>query len=500
MPSAMQKPYVGKECPECRVGRFKVPNNGQEWHVECDYCDTVLLTYDPMPHQAAFHADPHKYRMLAGGYGSAKTSTACAEIIKHILETPNGMTLIGAATLPQLEQTAEKQFFEMMPESLILHHSKQKKIVDMKNGHRVLFRPLDDEGKARSLNLSAFWIEEASEVEFEYFVQLTTRLRNHATDRHIGILSTNPDMNWIKSEFLLKADAIHNAEEDYHQIPEEINPNYSVHIAPTSWNIHLPPTYYEDTAKGRPQWWIDRYLHASFKNAEGLVYPMADEYVVEPFDIPDHWQRGFAMDFGLRHPTAALWAAIDPETGIVYLYDEHYQNEKGVAFHAAALNERFLNMKPGVLRFMVGDPKGDTKDEKDMRSLFDHYAEYGIFLTRATNRIEDGIMKVYNYFELGKIRIFSTLKWFLWEIRKYKYPDVKLDSKRDGPEKPLDKDDHLMDALKYLIAELPDDPSQLINKSYNPLDTRVPLPQYNLPHALQDTGTESYGNDWSNYY
>src|SRR5699024_2389362 len=145
-----------------------------------------------------------------------------AEFIDHIYNTPNGTGLIGAATLPQLEQTAMKQFFEMFPEEHIADYSKQKNYVDCVNGFRVIFRPLDDEGKARSLNLTAFWVEEASEVGYEYFVQLQTRLRNHATDHHIGLLSTNPDMNWIKTEFLLKSKKIVGGDVEYSPVEEEI--------------------------------------------------------------------------------------------------------------------------------------------------------------------------------------------------------------------------------------------------------------------------------------
>jgi phage terminase large subunit len=94
-----------------------------------------------------FHADPAKYRLYAGGYGSGKTTTAAAEMIKLILETPKGTSLIGAATYNQLEQTAQKTFLEMMPEEFIASRSIQKNYVELINGHRVLFRSLDDEGK-----------------------------------------------------------------------------------------------------------------------------------------------------------------------------------------------------------------------------------------------------------------------------------------------------------------------------------------------------------------
>lgn len=158
MASKQQEPYLHEPCTECGLGTWEVPPNGQEWHLVCDECNAIQMVYDPLPHQAKFHADPHKYKGFFGGYGSGKTTTACQETIDHVLITPHGTTLIGAATLPQLEQTAMKEFFEVFPEELIEYHNKQKNYVDTMNGHRVIFRPLDEEQKARSLNLTFFWI------------------------------------------------------------------------------------------------------------------------------------------------------------------------------------------------------------------------------------------------------------------------------------------------------------------------------------------------------
>ncbi len=146
MASKMQEKHLGKKCTSCGIGKFEEPANGQEWHLECDFCRAIYLVYEPMPHQLDFHKDEHKFKMFAGGYGSAKTTTGAAETIKHVLQTPNGMTLIGAATLPQLEQTAQLEFFRMFPEQLITHYNKQKNYIDTFNGHRVMFRPLDDPG------------------------------------------------------------------------------------------------------------------------------------------------------------------------------------------------------------------------------------------------------------------------------------------------------------------------------------------------------------------
>lgn len=267
--SRMQEPYHQTLCKLCGYGKMEVPMDGNEWNLECEDCGSLLFCYTPLPHQILFHEDNAKYKMYAGGYGSGKTTTACAEFIRLVLETPNGLSLIGANTLPQLEQTAQKTFMDMMPSQLIRAISKQKNYVDLVNGHRILFRPLDDEGKARSLNLCYFWIEESSEVGFDYFVQLQTRLRNHATTKHCGLLSTNPDLSWVRHEFLLKSARIENAERKYIQDPSEINSSFSTHIAPTKLNTYLPPTFYDDTARGKEYWWVKRYLEGSFDYSEG---------------------------------------------------------------------------------------------------------------------------------------------------------------------------------------------------------------------------------------
>lgn len=61
------------------------------------------------------------------------------------------MTLIGAATKPQLDQTAKDMFFKIFPDFMIEQYLKQKDMLICKNGHIVLFRPLDDEGERLAL-------------------------------------------------------------------------------------------------------------------------------------------------------------------------------------------------------------------------------------------------------------------------------------------------------------------------------------------------------------
>lgn len=231
------------------------------------------------------------------------------------------------------------------------------------------------------------------------------------------------------------------------------------------------------------------------------MYPNYMEHIVEPFEIPEHWERLMASDFGIHDPTATLWLAIDPLSGTVYLYDEHYETDKPVSYHAEKMNERNLVMRPGVLRQPVGDPKGAARSDTDLRSLYDHYAEYGIYFKPGMNRIEDGVSKVYNYFALGRLKVFSNLENTLREFREYKYPEQKLGQAKNAGDKPRDYMNHAMDALRYGIMELPDNPDMLRTSSFGIYKGEVSKKlDTHLPHALQDDEVMvAAANDWYGY-
>ena len=205
-------------------------------------------------------------------------------------------------------------------------------------------------------------------------------------------------------------------------------------------------------------------------------------------------------------PTVAIWGAVDPKEGVLYLYDEHYENQQPVSYHAKEMKKRHNKIRPGLLRQPIGDAAGSKRSEVDRRSLFDHYAEYDIYFKPSTKKLEDSIMKMWGYFELGRLKIFSSLENTLWEFQNYKYPERELDSnKKTNYEIPIDKHNHALDAARYLIAELPDDPDDLINLSYNSnfeVNDAYGKPS-SIPHALQDEEDNiygSYGKDWINYY
>lgn len=194
--TTMTEKWIGKPCKntECR-GHFKNTKAYNEWWVVCSECNLFFFLYEPMPHQLRYHRDKAKFKLWAGAYGAAKTTTCGAEFVHLALNTPNGVGLVGASTYPQLERTSKKQIMDMIPSEFIESMDKKNNVMMLTNGYEIMFRSFDDEQKLRSLNLAHAWIEEANGTDFSIFTQLQTRMRHHSTKNHKILMSSNPDMN-----------------------------------------------------------------------------------------------------------------------------------------------------------------------------------------------------------------------------------------------------------------------------------------------------------------
>lgn len=168
----------------------------------------------------------------------------------------------------------------------------------------------------------------------------------------------------------------------------------------------------------------------------GVIYPVTEsDWVVEPFDIPRHWPRAFALDVGWNR-TAALWGAWDREGDTVYLYDEYYVSEAPPQVHADAIRGRGVWI-PGVI-----DPASRGRSQIDGRALRDAYVDMGLDLQLANNEVEAGIFAVYRRLRSSRMKAFSTLQNLRSERRLYR---------RDEKGRIVKERDHLMDAERYLI-------------------------------------------------
>lgn len=479
----MTKQSQSQICPKCKLRELTTPQSEQykkqPIFKECKGCGNIHLLYEPLTHQIEFHKTPQhrnpdgslKTQIIGvfGGYGSAKSRATLQEIFLRSLNNPNGTGLLTAPTLLQLKRTTIKTFLqEIVPPSLIRSYNKAEGEIQLENGFTFYLIPSDDEEKLRSLNAGLCHIEEASGISESIYTQILTRMRDQNTEDKLVLVCSNPSLGWIKNIFYDNT-ARANPKHPEH---EQHNPNITTYIWKSTQNPYLPKDFVDNISKGKPEWWKKRYIDGSFDQVEGAVYPNIGNAIIPAQRVSDKWERGVAIDVGLRNPTALLIAAIDEQKGEVHIFREYYKANTLVPEHAKNIKTILEEEKvtAGNTRFMVIDPAaGNKTDPINGKSIQGLYQEYGLYFAPANNSLDAGILKVNAYIELKKLKIHDTCPNLIRELQNYQYPDIEAEGKdRPLKEKPIKHNDHAADALRYLLMRLPDDPNNLKTSSYKP--------------------------------
>lgn len=170
----------------------------------------------------------------------------------------------------------------------------------------------------------------------------------------------------------------------------------------------------------------------------GAIYPVPEsEFIVKDFDIPKHWKRVYGMDVGWNN-TAAVFGAVDPDSGIVYVTNGYKAGQKEPALHADAIKRMARGLgKPGVI-----DPASRGRSQNDGTQLIQLYRELGLNVIPADNAVEAGLYEVWQMLSTGRLKIFASCLNIIEEYRVYR---------RDEKGRIVKENDHLMDALRYLI-------------------------------------------------
>ena len=111
------------------------------------------------------------------------------------------------------------------------------------------------------------------------------------------------------------------------------------------------------------------------------------------------------------------------------------------------------------------------KEGKTGRSVIDEFSDNGVYVTPANNDVRAGINRTQERFKLknGKpsIKIFQNCVNLRTELQTYRWKDLKPGAVQDSPEKPVKKEDHAVDALRYMICYLYDTPSEVRKMSFD---------------------------------
>jgi len=238
----------------------------------------------------------------------------------------------------------------------------------------------------------------------------------------------------------------------------------------------------ESTYRGQMR---DRFLLGKWASYEGMIYPeWSDEVnVVEQkamleyleelthrFRWKGKWIEGY--DYGIASPSCYLLAFVDLQ-GIVHIVDGFYERDYSIAKQAKHIakiratygvdTSEIIYADPSIFRrtsatsATVGPSTAGLFNDEDDRLQF----------TRGNNDILNGIAKVAAYFGVHKnvthpytgdsvspmLFVSSHLEFIGEEATSYAW---MKDSNGQPVDKPVDKNDHAMDTIKYMLSDRPD--------------------------------------------
>jgi len=387
-----------------------------------------------------------RYRVVKGGKASKKSSTTALWYIYHLMKYPGANLLVVRAvhrthadsTYAQLRWAIRR----LGVEHLWRAAREPLELTYTPTGQRILFRGMDNVEKLASTTVEQgylcwVWLEEAFEITRQAdFDKLDLSVPRGELPLPLFKQTTvtfNPwnENHWLKSRFFDQPDEQVLA----------ITTDYRC-------NEFLDDTdraLYERMRTENPR----RYAVAGlgeWGHSEGLVF---ENWSVEDFSFGDLRREGvrhiFGLDYGYTNdPTAFIAAAVDEDQKRLYIYDEHYEKRMLNEAIAAMIREK------GYHKERIRADSAEPKSNDDLRRL-------GITRLQAADKGRDsvaaGIARLQEYRILVHPRCVHTAA----ELAAYTWQE-------DGRQgvycnRPCDRDNHLMDALRYAMEDVPRPPT-----------------------------------------
>lgn len=409
--------------------------------------------------------------LFAGPAGTGKSRACLEKLHMMALVNPGMRGLIVRKTLASLGSTALVTFEQHVAKEHLANASvkwfggspKEAACYRYKNGSTITVGGMDKSMKIMSSEYDIVYVQEATELTEEDWEAITTRLRNGKVSFQQLMADANPwtPTHWLK----VRCD---KGQTKMIRSRHEDNPTL---FDPKTGLITDSGAAYMGKLDNLTGVRYNRLRKGIWCAAEGLVYEGYDPDIHLHKQIkcpPISWTRYITVDFGYTNPMVVQFWAKD-EDGRLYLYRELYKTKILVEDMAKLIREN-MNLR---------------KEPKPQMIICDHDAEgratlekhLGMSVKAAKKTVEDGIQAVQKRLVPseadGKPRIFlceNALVEVDKELSNSKKPTCTIDemvgyiwdrgtvkAQNDGKapkEQPVKEDDHGMDAMRYMVAEL----------------------------------------------
>lgn len=461
-----------------------------------------------------------KVQVFGGGFANGKTTALVAKAIKVARDYPGSNILLARDTYPKLNDTLRKVFLQWCPPMWVRRKpTKDDNTCYLSNGTVVNFRYISQRGKQNedgsttSNLLSATFdfigvdqIEDPA-ITYKDFTDLMGRLRGNTPYRpppgeeDDGMprsgprwlcVTCNPTHNWVYKELVLPYHVWRERGQKLDNLlwdTEGNKPLLELFEGSTYTNqANLASDYIrglEGSYRGQNR---QRYLMGEWAAFEGLVYPEFDEVLHMPSreeimaylrQCRERFVKLIAIegyDFGIISPSCYLFGVVD-HWGRIFIIDGFYRASMPLLEQASeiqAIRDRYSSL------IKIKNPVYADPDIFKRKVIAGHKAvgiaiskifhdDFGIYMRPSDNDIKAGIAKVGAYltgyegvpnpFPTPKkaqspyLFIARELQFVADEMQNYFW---KQNPQGQRVDEPMDRDDHSLDTIKYMVGKLPD--------------------------------------------
>lgn len=399
-------------------------------------------------------------KLISGPAGTGKSLACLLRLVMHAGENPHTRCLIVRKTRVALTDAAlltlERDIFGYGSPVIGSVTRAGRRAYILPNGSEIATVGLDKASKVMSQDWDLIYVQEAIDLTEPEWETLTTRLGRAGGAGYL-IGDTNPDKptHWLKRRCERGiCELIESRHEDNPMLWDGSRWTAAAHRPDGTGYIdrldRLTGVRHARLRKGR---WVQ---------AEGTVYENWDAavHLVDNFEVPEDWPRYLTVDFGYTNPFCCLWGATDPD-GRLFLYREIYYSHRLVEDHAVTM-QHYIDQEPRPYEIICDhDAEGRATLERKL----------GISTTAAQKLNKDGsIEEVMSRLRVagdGRPRLFimrgALVERDPW-LDEHRLPAStveefdgyiwNLKAGRKKGEEPVDKDNHGMDAMRYLAAHL----------------------------------------------
>ena len=431
----------------------------------------------PNPRQKEFFAARARFVAYGGARGGGKSWAVRKKAMLLALRYPGIRMLLARRTLGEVW---DNHILPLQQELAgIARYRDAEKAFLFANGSRLKFGYCDSERDVlqyQGQEYDVIFLDEATQfTEFQFFT-LTACLRGTAKCPRRMYLTCNPGgvgHGWVKRLFIDRDYRPGERAADYRFIPARVYDNAAL--------VENDPGYVQ-MLENLPEELRRAWLEGDWNAFAGQYFKewRREIHVLQPFDIPQHWRRYCALDYGLDM-LAGLFIAVAPD-GCAYVYREVYRS--GLIGSEAAHALREAAGAEDIYAWLAPPDLWNRRNDTG-RSIAEIFAAGGIQLARAQNDRISGWMDLHEWLRpydtpQGKaagLRVFETCANLIRTL-----PQLQCDPHRpnDTAAEPHELT-HAPDALRYFAAGRPFAP---------------PLPakkKAELPFALRTGDEETKG-------